>query len=286
MNEAPDKQKQRTDERTVVCPPFEPRRLERQIVRDEAVRWSAIAALGFCVMAGMVAETIGGESWYVTAIILLMPGWLMMSAVSARAAKQAQELSNLLEQDRPAAESILARTLRRWPLQPSVRLLLYHRLATLRHRQGRFAEAAVICQTVLAQRLRRARHARSHMLLILAESRLMCGDWMGTYGALHVLHQSRLSLTEVLQLLAIQIRYEVTSGQDQAALFRISRKIPLVELMPMPQCGAVHALLAQSAERAQNETLATWLRERADLLCSSTELEHYFADQPMFPRMV
>jgi len=259
---------------SAVCPPFAPLRLERQLVIDGAARWVALGIFVFCMLVAGVAED---ATWLVLLVTLVAGLWVATGMVSARAAQKLPQISAMLAYDRAGAETTLAQTLRRWPMQRSVRLLLYHRLAALRHAQSQYAEAAAICDAVLSKRMGQAQHVRPHLLLILAESRLSGSDLMGTYRALVELHRSRLNLMEVLQLLAVQMRYEIAAGHAKSAVYRIDRKIQLVELMPVPQCGAVHAMLAAAAQRAQQVELAQWLRHRAELLCDPIELEAYLS---------
>jgi hypothetical protein len=77
---------------------------------------------------------------------------------------------------------------------------------------------------------------------------------------------------ELLQKTALQIRYEVTVGQDAAALHELTAKIDMIELMPAPQAGTLHALLALAARRSGHGELAAWLTDRAQLLCEPQQL--------------
>lgn len=263
------------------CPLFIPKRFMRQLAIDDAARWVALVTLLLCVVAAVATEWLALSERSLMVLVIFVAGlWVGISVLSARAAQQLPQISAMLEVDHTTAEAALARTLRRWPMQRSVRLLLYHRLAVLRHRQQRYAEAAAVSQALLAVRLGQAGQVRPHLLLILAESRLAIGDLVGTYQALADLHRARLSLVEVLQLLAVQTRYEIATGQERAALDRIDRKIQLIELMPMPQCGALHAMLAVAAQRCQQTQLADWLRRRAELLCEPDQLQAYLSDRP------
>ena len=106
-------------------------------------------------------------------------------------------------------------------------LTVYHRLTVLRLRQPRFDELAAICQVVLAQPLGPARESRPHLLLMLTESRLECGDLVGAYFALLELHRMPLNLVESLRPLAIQTRYKVTSGLYAVVIQRSRTKGPV-----------------------------------------------------------
>ena len=160
----------------------------------------------------------------------------------------------------------------RRPLLRSVRLLLYQRLALLRHRQQRCAETSAICQALLAQPHKVLRPMRPALLLMLAESQLACQQYLPCFEALWQLSSLRLNLLEVLQKLLIQTRYEVGVRQWPAALERLPQKVAAAELMPAAQCGMMHALLALSASRASRAQEAHWLRQRAQLLCDQRQL--------------
>lgn len=252
-------------------PPFDPRRFERELWIDAAMRWT----VGIVVGIGLAYLAIFGfaSAEAVIGLVLLVGAWLVIIGVSARATVDLATITAALEASPDSAESQLARALGRKPLLRPVRLLLYHRLATLRHRQRRFAEAAAIAQAVLAQPMGKAASVRPHLLLILAESRLECGDPVGTYLALSELHHTRLSLTESLQRLAVQTRYEVLMGRPDVALYRYDRKTQLAELLPAPQAGALHAMLAAAARDTGDAPLAEWFGRRAALLCTPDQLK-------------
>lgn len=241
-------------------------------------------------------------------ILALIGVWFALNISGARTAKLLPRITAQIESNPAAAESLLAQVITRKALPPTLRLLLYHRLAMLRRRQGRCAETAAICQMVLSQRINplRARdnyppHAdhsngrqeagegktsggllgrprvggpvRAHLLLLLAEARLECRDALGTYLSLQQLHHCRLTLTDLLQLLLVQTRYEVATGHTAAALRQVQRKTQLAEIMPPAQGGVIHALLAVAADRAGKPELAHWLQQRAELLCTPGQLQ-------------
>ncbi|CAN0363210.1 unnamed protein product, partial [Ectocarpus sp. 4 AP-2014] len=137
----------------------------------------------------------------------------------------------------------------------------------LRHRQRRFDEAAEICYALLCEDLRGpAASVKPHLLLMLAESKLESRDPAGAYHALDALYHTRLSLVEALQRLALQTRYELMIGAHDSALHQGKRKIELAELMPLAQCGAMHAMLAYAAEQSGQTKIAAWLWERTKLI--------------------
>lgn len=258
------------------CPPFDADHLERQLRWDSAARWILFVLVVLLLAPSFVA------TWYGPGIIppaltapftvLVVVLWIWMGTTTRRAADRLMRATALLEHDGELTETYLADGMRRRPIGRSIRLLLYHRLAVLRHRQGQFFEVGVIAQSLLAYPLRSVEHIRTHLLLLLAESQLRVGNPTTAHGAMQQLHKRKLQLVESLQLLALQTQYEVSLGYHADALNNLDEKIRLAEIMPGPQCGALHAMLATAANQTQRQTLADWLQRRAELLCSSKQL--------------
>jgi hypothetical protein len=209
--------------------------------------------------------------------------WFWVSMNSAKATRELNGIASAMDRDPAIAESQLAESLRRRPLQRGLRLTLYYCLAILRYRQQRFGETAAICQALLAYNPPFAgpqgplqakvrfqdgamKSTRTQLLLMLADSRLRSADLWGAYGTLMELHQSKLNLFEALQRAELQTRYEVWTGHDRSALTNLQYKLALSELMPYPQCLAIHTLLGIAAERCGETTIARWLQRRSDLL--------------------
>lgn len=260
-------------ESLVTVPPFQLSRFEGELTRDALLRWGMIVGM---VAVFMVVVLLGAGAGMaaVVALALVMGVWLVLNATSARVSRELPELAAMIEADPATAEDRIAANLRAKPLMVWVRLMLYHRLAALRHRQRRFGESLAIAAAVLGRdrQLGPARDTRAHLLLILAEAAMEQRDLASAYHALGQLHYSRLSLVEALQRLALQMRYEVMCGYHQRALDRSGQKVQLAELMPAAQCGAVHAILATAATRMRQQKLAHWLWQRAELLCTADQL--------------
>ncbi len=254
------------------CPPFDARRLSRQLALDTALWWCLRLTLLMVMVYALAGGAGHGHPALAVFFLIVAGGWLAHSYASARVAQQLPQITELIEGGGTQAESLIATALRRAPLQRSVRLLLYHRLAMLRHRQRNYEESAAIAHTMLRYPLGPVTEIRPHLLLILGESRLLARDFWQTWYALTMLYRCRLNLIERLQVLTLQTRYEVATGQDAAALRDLDRKIALCELMPAPQCGAMHAILAVASRRRHDTALADWLRRRADLICLPEQL--------------
>jgi hypothetical protein len=252
--------------------PFVPARLRRQVWLDSVARWAPLVLVILLIFGAPLEANRHDALWTSLPMVLILAAWAWGSTVNARVARALPQITAQLDGDPAAAEAGLGEAIRRWPLQQSLRLLLYHRLAILRHRQQRFAETAAICQTVLSFRLGPAGGVRGHLLLMLIESRLRCGDIHGAGQSLAELDQQPLSLAETLQRSALEVRWYVASGQPQAALQDLERRVQLAELMPPVQGGALHALLGAAAQSAGRPRTAAWLRQRADLLCTPEQL--------------
>lgn len=252
-------------------PPFSPRQMMRELRVDTALRALIVAAaLGLLVAAFSV--DVNGSVLSFVAIALAVGAWMFLNGLSGRVSAQLPQLTVLIDTDPRAAEVLIAQFLGKRPLLRWVRLMVYHRLAMLRHRQRRFAEASSICQMLLRYPVGPGREAVASVLLMLTEARLECGDVVGAYHALARLYATPMNLFEHLQRVALQTRYELMIGAHEAALRGAQRKVQLVELMPAPQCGAVHAMLATAADRVRQTRLASWLWRRAELLCTPEQM--------------
>jgi len=252
--------------------PFAPAQLHQQMAVDAMMRWTLVLLIGLGLASAVWYDldlSIAG----IVLLALVIGSWVILNTASARISRALPRLGAMIEAEPAQAEDRLAQLLRVKPLLGWVRLMLYDRLAGLRHRQQQYAESLAICATVLRYRLGPARDARPHLLLMLAEAALERRDMVSAYYALLELYHLRLSLHEALQRLALQTRYEVMCGYDDAALQRAAQKVQLAELMPAAQCGALHAILATAAKRTEARDLAHWLWQRAELLCTHEQLD-------------
>lgn len=251
---------------------FNPRRLRRRFARDRLVWWALLTTILLFIFAADVLVPDATMTGHL-AFLVLLGFWLWVNMAGARALRQLPVIVAALESQPDQAADMAQAALRRWPLQRALRAALYHRLASAWHRMGRFAEASLLCHALLSQPLGRAGAGmRSSLLLMMAECRMQCGDVIGAYAALAEAAVLPLSTFEMLQKTALQIRYEVTVGHDAAALHDLPAKIDIIELMPAPQCGVLHALLAVAARRGGRAELADWLTARARLLCDPAQL--------------
>jgi len=258
-----------------VIPPFSPDRFFRELWIDSAIRWTLLVAVIVAAVC-LIAFNLTNSPVGLAVVMLMAFGWIGINSISAGVWRSLPEATAMIGYNPAAAEAALAQLIKRRPLMRWVRLMLYHRLASIRHRQHRFHESAGVCQAVLSEPLGPARRQRGPLLLMLAEAKLQCGDLFGTYTALLDLHREPQTLVESLQRLTLQTRYEVLAGLDRAALTGVRHKLLLSELMPAEHCGAMHAMLTTSATRSGQLELADWLGRRSKLLCSPAQLQHLF----------
>lgn len=254
-------------------PPFQPARLQRELGIDSLLRR---ASLGLVLCLVLLATLgVGGPLFGLFAGMCVVGAWLGFGFLNARAAAAARSLLPLVQQ-RPAlfreSEAELRELLERRGLLGWVRLSIYHAWATIRHAQGRHAEAAELCASVLARPLGPAEPARSELLLMLAESLLETERVAEAWTPLATLSALSLNLDQSLRRLVLQTRYEVAVGQHAAAVANLADRVALAELLPAGPCGRVHLLLAEAAEHAGRADQAAWLRARAELLLPANEI--------------
>lgn len=253
--------------------PFDPERFAKQIAVDDMMRGLLITGVVSAILLTMLLPGMALISGVLAPMVVLAL-WFWMSVSTARVARSLASFGGLMATDAQQAEQQLDEMLKAKPVMRWARLLSYHRLAGLRHLQRRFTETAAICLCLLNQPLKGpAAATRPHLLLMLAEAQLEVGNLPGAYQALAHLQQTRLGLAQALQRLAIQTRYELTIGANDAALHRARAKVELAELMPAKHCAAMHAMLATAARRAGQLRQADWLWRRTQLLAEPGDLE-------------
>jgi len=251
---------------------------ERRLALDAAMSQMMIALAVGAVVLSFVASAIGTVPIQgvasVAAPVVLVLLWVLMSTTTAKVTRGLPPLAQIAHHPAQQLETRIAQALEQKPVMRWARLMTYHRLATLRHRQGRFEEAAEICHAILSQPLNGpAAGAKPHLLLMLVEANLGARNLTGAYHALEQLHATRLSLVESLQRLVLATRYELMVGAFGETMQNARSKIEMAELMPVPQCGAMHAMLATAAQRTGEAKKSAWLWERANLLTSPEMLD-------------
>lgn len=253
-------------------PSFSPSRLQRELAFDSTLRAAALLGL-FLAFFVLLSFGPGSSVLKLVLIVFMVLAWVGLNLTGARVAQSLPGLANVLENNPAAGETALVSLMNKRALPRWVRLMLTHRQAVLRHRQQNFAESSAIAQTLLTTpRPGPAASHRGPLLLLLVEARLELRDAHGAWLALVELSRTPLGLTEALQRLALRTRYELLVGQSEETLKGLEQKTRLAELMPAPQCGALHAMFATAAKHAGRDGLHTQLRSRVELLCSEDEI--------------
>ncbi len=249
-----------------------PQTLRRHLLLDTLLRRGTLL-IGMGVLFIALLTDLGGGPLTV-ALILLGAGWVALGLEAAKVVRELPTLAVALDHEPAKGEALLATLLRRKGLPRWVRLTLYHRAAAQRHRQGRYAEAAALAQELIdTPGPGTFRGARTNLLLLLLEARLELRDAWGAWAVVCELAGRPMGLNEALQRMALRTRWELMVGQQAAALNLAEQKMRLAELMPAPQCGAFHAMLATAAERdGQPQRAAAWWA-KVHLLCTPEQIK-------------
>jgi hypothetical protein len=154
----------------------------------------------------------------------------------------------------------------------SVKLMALHHLAVLRHAQRRWGDSAVLSRALLQQRVKGMGPIARTTRLMLADSLIELNDLAGAYHELLSLYGQKLSLTEAMNLLAVQLDYESRVGAWQSMFGNVVQKTQLAELMPTTAAARTQALLALAARQMGRLDWADWLKKRAELLAPADEI--------------
>jgi hypothetical protein len=211
-----------------------------------------------------------------TAVALLAVGvvWLLLSYNSAKTSRISSDSPALIAAgEYEQAERQIEEAMSTFSLFRVVKLQALHHLALLRHAQKRFRESAALCHAVLSHRLGAAAAPLAKpSRLLLADAMLELDDVRGAYDALSGLYGQRLSLAEVLKLLAAQLDYESRVGAWGRMTHEVMTKVQLAELMPAAAAARTQALLALASRKTGREDFCVWLMARAALLAEPAAL--------------
>jgi hypothetical protein len=170
------------------------------------------------------------------------------------------------------AERRIDQALRGFSLLAHVKVLGLHHLALLRHAQKNWHESAMLCRALLAQAGAATAGVGKPARLMLADALLEMGDTRGAGAAIDDLFRQRLSLSEVLKLLAVQLDYQSRVGAWAEMMNGLTTKVQLAELMPASSAARTQALLALAARHTGRQDWSDWLRRRAELLADVQKL--------------
>lgn len=258
-------------------PSFHPNDIDRALQFDQLLRGITLVGL-FGLLVAVVISNI--TSWIAMVVfILVMLGWFALNTISGRVYQALDQVTQLIEaqqtpQDLNQAEAQLTQLMAQRPLVRWLRLLIFHRLAMIRFRQERYAEALTIVNTILghpvSRRFAPVAQLRPGMLVMAIEAALELNQPALAYPALLTLYElerrGQLPMAEQLQRLHLQTEYEWRIYALDAMLQDVELKIRRAEIMPGIASGEMHLWLAEAAEHAGDGKLSHWLRERADLL--------------------
>lgn len=245
-------------------------RLRRDLAVGSAIRWVLLGAAVVAVVVGPLVHPALNSP-----LMLAMIGfvWLMLSYTSIKGQRIAAQLPMIIASgDFDQAEHQIDQALRSFSIFRSAKLRSIQQLAVLRHAQRRYAETAMLCRALLAERLGALRGISRSALLMLADSMLEMGDLRGAYEALGALYRQRLSLNEAMELTVIQTDYLARIGAWGELMKGVGYKVEMVELMPGARSARVQAMLALAAKKVNRPDWEQYLRRRAELLVDAHDL--------------
>lgn len=223
------------------------------------------------LIALFVVPAVGGDN----ALWLVGIGaiWLILSFRSMKGSREIAMSPSLIANGRyEEAERQIEDALNSFNLFRTVKLLSLHHLAMLRHAQRRYQDAAAISRALLGQRLGPLSGLTKQTRLILADALLAMNDLRGAHEAIAGLYQHRLSLSEAMNLLQVELDYQARIGAWQQMAANLPSKVQLAELLPAQASAQTQALLALAARKTGRDDWAELLRRRAELLADVTEL--------------
>ena len=176
------------------------------------------------------------------------------------------------------AEQRIDQALRGFSLFRHVKVLGLHHLALLRHAQKNWHESALLCRALLGHGVGHLQGIGKPARLMLADSLLEMGDVRGAGDAIADLFRQRLSLAEVMKLLAVQLDYQSRVGAWNDMMRGITTKVQIAELMPAASAARTQALLALAAKHTGRADWSDWLRRRAELLA---DVQRLATDRPV-----
>jgi hypothetical protein len=244
----------------------------RQAALGQFVR---VVLIVVTLIGPLAASALGARLGDPTSTILawvvplaIIAAWVAASSAGVRVMKLVQRVPLLIAAGRyDAAEHHLAQSLARFSMVRSSRVMALYHLATLRHAQGRHADAARLASAVVVDGRRDIDEPVDvHARLILAESSLELDRPHGAYAMLVELRDRPLRLGETLKLLAIEIEYLARIEGWSAMLERVGEKLELIDLMPAGESSRCQAWLALAASRAGQSDLHEYLAARVRLV--------------------
>ncbi len=221
-------------------------RLRRDLMVSSVLKAVLLAG----ALVAVLLETVRPQYVSGGLLLVVVVSWLALHYRSVKSWRHAAQSPMLIASgEYEQAEEQIEQSLRGFSLFRTVKLRALHYLAMLRHAQRRWADAALLCQALLQERLGGAGSLAKTARLMLADSLLEVGDLPGAYQSIAGLYDYRLSLGEALELTCVQQDYLSRIGAWDFMVQGMRHKVQLAELMP-------------SARAAQRRRCWPWRRGR------------------------
>jgi hypothetical protein len=255
-------------------------RFRRDLTIGAVLRGSLMTAAMACIVVGPIAGTGFNGALVLIAVVIL---WAVLVSQSVKGSRLAADSPFLIASGRfDEAETRIDAALRSFSLFKTAKVLSLHHLAVLRHAQRHWQESALLCRTLLGQRLGSMRGLARPSSLLLADDLLHLGDLKGVYETLCRLYRQRLNLAEAMTLAQLQLEYLTRIGAFEPMLDQVKTKVQMAELMPPQQAARTQAFLALAAMKTGRIELSRWLKQRSELLCEAATL---VAERPMLAEL-
>jgi hypothetical protein len=242
------------------------RTFRRQLAVAKVVRVGVIivAAIVF-VWAAVQPES---ESRWALGLMIaaVLAMWLNMLISAARLTRDLQAGTALLATGQlDDAEYWLKRAVTRFSMTAHTKLQAGVELATVLFRRDRHVDVVSVCREVLRHRVSRVRNVWIGARILLADSLLRLNEIDAAYEAMRPVYETRLSLTDRMKLLPVQLRYELAADHSSASVSALAEKVQIAELLDASQAALVHALLAEACRRESMPAQQAFLVNRARL---------------------
>ena len=246
------------------------RRFRRDLTFSQLLRWLFVVLFLGTLLLPVLRVRL--DPLMVMPVIACV--FLVLSFGSVRGSRLVQDSPSLIASGQfEEAERRIDAALRSFSLFRHVKVIGLHHLALLRHAQRNWQESAMLCRALLGQRrLGNLQSIGKPARLMLADALLEMGDVRGAAEAIAGLFEQRLSLNEVMKLLAVQLDYQSRLGAWNDMMAGITTKAQLAELMPAASAARAQAMLALAAKHTGRPDWADWLRRRAELLADVQKL--------------
>lgn len=251
-------------------------RLRRDLTVGAMIKWIMLVSLTVGLVLG---PFIGARGELLFVMALIGAGWLAWGFRSFRETHRATQMPSLIATGQfDVAEDQIEQLLRTFSPFKNAKLLGVHHLAMLRHAQSRWQDTAMLCKALLRQRLGSLSGLNKSSRLILADALLEMNDLPGASEAITRLYDQHLSLSEAMNLMAIQLDYESRIGAWESMMQNIAAKVQLAEVMNTTSAARTQALLALAAKKTGHVDWHKWLRRRVELL---TDIQKLATQRPL-----